>query len=61
MDRTRQELRLRRTRRRRVPTASSTRASILQRLLTHDAYHCGKLPQTLGIECLPQIDRWRPD
>ncbi|HKG57212.1 MAG TPA: DinB family protein [Candidatus Limnocylindrales bacterium] len=38
-----------------------SRASILQRLLTHDAYHCGELSQTLGIEGLPQIDLWRPD
>jgi uncharacterized damage-inducible protein DinB len=38
-----------------------TRGSILQRLLTHDAYHCGELSQTLGIEGLPQIDLWRPD
>jgi uncharacterized damage-inducible protein DinB len=38
-----------------------SRASILQRLLTHEAYHCGELSQTLGIEGLPQIDLWRPD
>jgi uncharacterized damage-inducible protein DinB len=38
-----------------------SRASILQRLLTHDAYHCGELSQTLGIHGLPQIDLWRPD
>ena len=38
-----------------------SRASILQRLLTHDAYHCGELSQTLGIEGLPQVDLWRPD
>ena len=38
-----------------------TRSSILQRLLTHDAYHCGELSQTLGIHALPQIDLWRPD
>jgi len=38
-----------------------TRASILQRMLTHDAYHCGELSQTLGIHGLPQIDLWRPD
>lgn len=38
-----------------------SRASILQRLLTHDAYHCGELSQTLGIHGLPQIDVWRPD
>ena len=38
-----------------------SRASILQRVLTHDAYHCGEPSQTLGIEGLPQIDLWRPD
>jgi hypothetical protein len=38
-----------------------SRASILQRLLTHGAYHCGELSQTLGIHDLPQIDLWRPD
>jgi uncharacterized damage-inducible protein DinB len=38
-----------------------TRASILLRLLTHEAYHCGELSQTLGIHGLPQIDLWRPD
>jgi len=38
-----------------------SRASILQRLLTHEAYHCGELSQTLGIQGLPQIDLWRPD
>ena len=38
-----------------------SRASILQRLLTHEAYHCGELSQTLGIHGLPQIDLWRPD
>jgi hypothetical protein len=38
-----------------------TRASILQRLLTHDAYQCGELSKTLGIHDLPQIDLWRPD
>ena len=35
-----------------------SRSSILQRLLTHDAYHCGELSQTLGIHRLPQIDLW---
>lgn len=35
-----------------------TRSSILQRLLTHEAYHCGELSQTLGIHGLPQIDLW---
>jgi uncharacterized damage-inducible protein DinB len=38
-----------------------TRSSILQRLFSHDAYHCGELSQTLGIHGLPQIDLWRPD
>ena len=38
-----------------------TRGSILQRLFTHDAYHCGELSQTLGIHGLPQIDLWRAD
>jgi uncharacterized damage-inducible protein DinB len=38
-----------------------SRASIMQRLFTHDAYHCGELSQTLGIAGLPQIDLWRSD
>lgn len=38
-----------------------SRASIVQRLITHEAYHCGELSQTLGIAGLPQIDLWRPD
>jgi uncharacterized damage-inducible protein DinB len=38
-----------------------SRASIVQRLLTHEAYHCGELSQTLGIHGLPQIDLWRAD
>jgi hypothetical protein len=38
-----------------------TRGSILQRLLTHEAWHCGELSQTLGINGLPQMDLWRPD
>ena len=35
-----------------------SRASILQRIFTHEAYHCGELSQTLGIHGLPQIDLW---
>ena len=35
-----------------------TRGSILQRMFTHEAYHCGELSQTLGIHGLPQIDLW---
>ena len=42
-------------------TQRHTRSSILQRLLTHEAYHCGELSQTLGIHGLPQIDLWAPD
>jgi uncharacterized damage-inducible protein DinB len=38
-----------------------TRASIVQRIFSHEAYHCGELSQTLGIAGLPQIDLWRPD
>ena len=37
------------------------RGSVLQRLFSHDAYHCGELSQTLGTHGLPQIDLWRPD
>jgi uncharacterized damage-inducible protein DinB len=35
-----------------------TLGAVLQRMLTHDAYHCGELSQTLGIAGLPQIDLW---
>jgi uncharacterized damage-inducible protein DinB len=35
-----------------------TRTSVLQRMFSHDAYHCGELSQTLGIEQMPQIDLW---
>ncbi len=38
-----------------------TRGSVIQRLFSHDAYHCGELSQTLGIHDLPQIDLWRPE
>jgi hypothetical protein len=37
------------------------RGSVVQRLFSHDAYHCGELSQTLGMAGLPQIDLWRPD
>jgi uncharacterized damage-inducible protein DinB len=47
---------------RQMPTGAQThtRQSVLMRLLTHDAYHCGELSQTLGIHGLPQIDLWGP-
>jgi hypothetical protein len=32
---------------------------ILQRMFSHEAYHCGELSQTLGIHGMPQIDLWR--
>jgi uncharacterized damage-inducible protein DinB len=35
------------------------RGAILQRMFSHEAYHCGELSQTLGIAALPQIDLWR--
>ena len=38
-----------------------TRREILQRMFSHDAYHCGELSQTLGIHGLPQIDLWRSE
>lgn len=38
-----------------------TKGSVLQRLFSHDAYHCGELSQTLGILGWPQIDLWRSE
>jgi uncharacterized damage-inducible protein DinB len=37
-----------------------TRQSVIMRLISHEAYHCGELSQTLGILGLPQIDLWPP-
>jgi uncharacterized damage-inducible protein DinB len=42
-------------------TQVHTRQSVLIRLLSHDAYHCGELSQTLGIRGMPQIDLWRQE
>lgn len=42
-------------------TQVHTLASIVQRLFSHEAYHCGELSQTLGIHGLAQIDLWRAD
>ena len=36
-----------------------SRSSILQRLLTHDAYHTGEISQTLGVNGLPTPYIWR--
>jgi uncharacterized damage-inducible protein DinB len=41
-------------------TQVHTRQSVLMRLISHDAYHCGELSQTLGIHGLPRIDLWKP-
>lgn len=37
-----------------------SRASILQRIVSHDAYHAGELSQVLGAHGRPAIDLWRP-
>jgi uncharacterized damage-inducible protein DinB len=37
-----------------------SRRALLMRFLTHEAYHCGELSQTLGIHGLTQIDLWPP-
>lgn len=37
-----------------------TRQSVVMRLISHEAYHCGEISQTLGIHGLPQIDLWPP-
>jgi uncharacterized damage-inducible protein DinB len=38
-----------------------TRASIVQRLLTHDAWHAAQVSDALALHDLPDIDLWRPD
>src|SRR3989304_5986811 len=40
-------------------TQVHTRQAVLLRLLSHDAYHCGELSQTLGIHGPLQIHPWR--
>jgi uncharacterized damage-inducible protein DinB len=35
-----------------------TRQSVLMRLLTHDAYHCGEIAQALGMHGLKEVDIW---
>jgi uncharacterized damage-inducible protein DinB len=42
-------------------TQVHSRQGVVIRLLSHDAYHCGELSQTLGINRLAQIDLWRAD
>ena len=45
-------------RERRGRTERHTRISILNRLLSHDAYHAGEMSQLLGAAGLPAIDLW---
>ena len=35
-----------------------TRASVLNRLFSHDAFHAGEISQLLGLHGLPEIDLW---
>jgi hypothetical protein len=35
-----------------------TRGAVLQRVFSHDVYHCAELNETLGAAGLPQIDLW---
>ena len=35
-----------------------TRGWVVQRVFSHDVYHCAELNETLGIAGLPQIDLW---
>lgn len=38
-----------------------SRGSILNRLLSHDAFHAGEISQLLGVHALPPIDLWTRD
>lgn len=40
---------------------SHTRKSVLIRLVSHDAYHCGEVSLILGIHGLEPIDLWRTE
>ena len=35
-----------------------TRGSVIQRVFSHDVYHCAELNEVLGIAGLPQVDLW---
>ena len=35
-----------------------TRGWVLQRVFSHDVYHCAELNEALGLAGLPQIDLW---
>ena len=40
-------------------TQVHTRASVLNRLFSHDAFHAGEISQLLGLHGLGSIDLWR--
>ena len=40
-------------------TVPHTRASVLNRMFTHDAFHAGEISQLLGVHGLEEIDLWR--
>jgi uncharacterized damage-inducible protein DinB len=52
------ELPLTATRRRDGVEQVHTRASVLNRLFSHDAFHAGEISQLLGLHGLPPIDLW---
>ena len=35
-----------------------TRGAVIQRVFSHDIYHCAELNEQLGIAGLPQVDLW---
>ena len=35
-----------------------TRGAVLQRVYSHDIYHCAELNEALGLAGLPQLDLW---
>lgn len=38
-----------------------TRAFVIQRVFSHDVYHCAELNEMLGRLGLPQVDLWGPE
>jgi uncharacterized damage-inducible protein DinB len=40
-------------------TVTHSRASVLNRMLSHDAFHAGEISQLLGFHGLEEIDLWR--
>lgn len=39
-------------------TRRHSRASVLNRMCSHDAFHAGEISQLLGLHHLPPIDLW---